>query len=113
MSAFKPPRYPENEHIIGVACQFPTPDELLAETWEGKPVYPFWITVTLPAPYRHGHILHPTNIAMGKIICMTQGFLTSTGRFVPRDEAWNIADLQEQIIAVTGSPGVLYSEDLW
>ena len=51
-----------------------------------------------------------------------QGFLTSTGRFVSREEAWGIAVASGQIIRrVGGQPDYaidevgtkLYSENLW
>lgn len=42
-----------------------------------------------------------------------QGFITSAGRFVDREEGWNIAQASGQILRVTGSPGTLFSEDLW
>lgn len=106
-------KYPLNEHIVGVACQFRLPEELAEETWNGKPVYPAWITVSLPAPYRHGQILHPTHIMAGKHCLSRQGFLTSKGRFATREEAWKIAENQGQIKQVTGGEGTLFSEDLW
>lgn len=43
----------------------------------------------------------------------TQGFVTSKNRFVDREEAWTIAKNANQIRRVTGSPGTLYSEDLY
>ena len=42
-----------------------------------------------------------------------QGFTTSEGRFVDREEAWLIAKAANQIRRVTGSPGTLFSEDLY
>ena len=45
----------------------------------------------------------------------SQGFLTSTGRFVDRREAWNIAEAADQIIERPGRGrrGYLFSEDLY
>ena len=43
----------------------------------------------------------------------TQGFLTSTGRFVDRKEACVIARAAGQLIRKTGGDSTLYSEDLW
>jgi hypothetical protein len=107
-------KHPFYEHIVGVACQFKCPDELAKQTWQGKPMYPEWITVSLMAPYRHGHILHPTHVMADKHCLIKQGFLTSKGRFVERSEAWEIANTQGQIIPHASSvPGTLYSEDLW
>lgn len=43
----------------------------------------------------------------------TQGFVTSEGRFVDREEAWKIAEIANQIIRQSGGKGTLYSEDLY
>jgi len=44
----------------------------------------------------------------------TQGFLTSTHRFVDRHEGWKIADKAGQIIPRKGQKeGMLFSEDLY
>jgi hypothetical protein len=46
---------------------------------------------------------------------MTAGFITTTGRFVSRAEAWNIAKRARQLRWNTSRPGVtpeLHSEDL-
>lgn len=43
----------------------------------------------------------------------TQGFITSTNRFVDREEAWKIAKENNQIIQQSGGEGILYSEDLY
>lgn len=42
-----------------------------------------------------------------------QGFLTSTNRFVDREEGWLIAEKANQIIQQSGGHGTLYSEDLY
>jgi hypothetical protein len=43
-----------------------------------------------------------------------QGFVTNTGRFVEREEAWDIAMAADQIIKrVGGDEGRLFSENLW
>lgn len=42
-----------------------------------------------------------------------QGFFTNKQRFVTRQEAWEIAANADQIKRVTGSPGTLFSEDLY
>lgn len=42
-----------------------------------------------------------------------QGFYTSKGRFVSREEAYEIADAANQIVESTGGKGTLYSEDLY
>lgn len=66
---------------------------------------------SMPRPARHGDIVQ----RMPKEWWGTQGFLTSTGRFVSRKEAWVIAEAAGQILRCTSTsgPGTLYSEDLW
>lgn len=74
------------------------------------------IVVTLPPPARHHHLI--------RAACHVgyedwrpeheQGFVTDTGRFVGREEAFQIADAADQIIDLgnTRKAG-LFSEDLW
>lgn len=42
-----------------------------------------------------------------------QGFLTSVGRFVDRDEAWGIAEQAGQLLPRATGAGHLFSEDVW
>lgn len=71
---------------------------------------------SLPRPKRHHDVIrhivttkpHIQTVAGG-----AQGFITSNGRFVDREEALVIAIRQDQIKVKTGSPQRLYSEDLW
>jgi hypothetical protein len=42
-----------------------------------------------------------------------QGFYTSTGRYVDREEGFKIAEAANQIMKITGSYGMLFSEDLY
>lgn len=44
---------------------------------------------------------------------MEQGFLDSDGRFVTREEAFQIAAEAGQIRSHTGPDGMLFSEDVW
>lgn len=74
------------------------------------------VAATLPPPARHHHIMLGLNRAskgLGLVAPDDQGFLTNTGRFVGRIEAWDIAKAADQIIGKTPCPGTLYSEDLW
>jgi hypothetical protein len=72
------------------------------------------LIVTAPPRARHGDILHPLFLRYGIRAGEFQGFLTSTGRFVDRTEAYRIA-------IASGQPwtdarhveGTLFSEDLW
>ena len=42
-----------------------------------------------------------------------QGFMTNKFRFVSREEAWEIALKNNQIVRNTGTEGVLFSENLY
>lgn len=73
----------------------------------------YGLTVSLPAPARHGDILKPLHIATDILVIPDdQGFLTSAGRFVGRIEAGDIARNAGQIKKLSWPP-YLYSEDLW
>lgn len=64
---------------------------------------------SLPKPYRHSDILISMPVQGGE-----QGFITSTGRFVLRDEAYELALNAGQTPSKGGLlPYWLYSEDLW
>lgn len=74
---------------------------------------------SLPPPARHHTILHTLALTLG-VDVMTippenQGFITSTGRFVNRVEAYHIASQANQLIkeAHRGDQRKLFSEDLW
>ena len=67
-------------------------------------------------PGRHASILYATGIAgMPKEVRfgMCQGFVTSDGRFVSREEAFQIAAEAGQIVEHHGPDGMLFSEDVW
>lgn len=70
-------------------------------------------TTSLPPPARLHTILHAVHVAMGKGEHGRQGFLTSRGRFVDRQEGWAIAEARGQLIGKPPVPGTLFSEDLW
>lgn len=69
---------------------------------------------SLPSPNRHHHIL--LRLAQRNLdrwpISGQQGFVTSTGRFVNRNEAFMIAEKAGQLIR-RHKEGELFSEDLW
>jgi hypothetical protein len=73
-------------------------------------------TISLPPPARHHTIIQTMDLEMGIDGTLaapnTQGFITDTGRFVNRVEAYYIAFKAEQIISDTKGPR-LFSEDLW
>ena len=70
--------------------------------------------------YRHADIISilPTNNSMrndGIEYKCTQGFLTSKGRFVNREEAYKIAFREDQLLEGVDFTGktMLYSEDIY
>ena len=75
---------------------------------------------TLPRPARHGDVMamHGAVNRRWALADGEQGFTTSEGRFVERDEAYRIAKAAGQIIArqdghINTNGGDLFSEDLW
>lgn len=72
-------------------------------------------TWSLPAPARHCHVIAVVRrdylTSPADVCCYNQGFLTSTGRFVDRYEALEVARAAKQVDKILGS--VLTSEDLW
>lgn len=103
------------ETIVAAALRVATPAEFHEHMWMGKRVYPDWLTISAPAPARHGTLLHPLTTLGVKVLASDQGFLTSTGRFVGREEAHEIAVASGQPMIEHSSRicGTLYSEDLW
>lgn len=75
------------------------------------------ITFSLPQPARHGQVMHSVEAAgclnPDAMAHACQGFITSEGRFVNRQEARYIAHKAGQNPKTTGSSRDLYSEDLW
>lgn len=72
------------------------------------------LTLSLPRPAGHGEVLALTHDAFGDHAGReTQGFLTSTGRFVTRVEAMKIAHRAGQAFREKPRSHELFSEDLW
>lgn len=74
------------------------------------------LILTLPKPAGHGEVMSLTHDTFGEQVGLeTQGFLTSTGRFVTRIEAKKIAYRAKQPILrkATELTHELFSEDLW
>jgi hypothetical protein len=73
-------------------------------------------TISLPPPARHHTIIATMDTEMGidgpLATPERQGFITSTGRFVNRIEAFDIAYRAKQFTKETRGPR-LFSEDLW
>ena len=76
------------------------------------------LTISLPQPARHHNIMHDLYSKTGRRVRGDeQGFLTSTGRFVGREQAFQIAHRAGQFDPenrLSGSSSRdLFSEDLW
>lgn len=73
------------------------------------------LTISLPQPARHAQVMHSAEAFMSvdQIAYACQGFLTSTGRFVNRVQARQIAYVAGQNPKTTGNDRDLFSEDLW
>lgn len=77
------------------------------------------VTISLPRPARHGQVLHAAgamHLPDYLVAHACQGFLTSTGRFVNRVQAKQIAHIaqQPQLRPEAQRHGRdLFSEDLW
>lgn len=71
--------------------------------------------LALPAPARHHTIMWTRLLIDGQRTggVDEQGFLTTKGRFVDRAEGFRIATAADQIETKHGSPGLLFSEDMW
>lgn len=64
---------------------------------------------SLPEPNRHHHVIRMIGGIKGSD---TQGFLTDTGEFLTRKEAYQLALTNGQLNRVPGGYE-LFSEDLW
>lgn len=97
---------PAVERIVGVAVLLP----FSTEPPDAKPIF-----AAAPAPARHHHVLHQLyRIERG--MDWGEGFVTSAGRYVDREEAWSIAEAAGQLLdraPTDGRGGTLYSEDCW
>lgn len=100
------------ETIVAAAVRIKVTDaELTSMMFNGERVYPDKLIVTSPPPARHGTLMHPLP---QHIPADDQGFITSTGRYVGREEAMRIAKASGQ--KMTDGPhrsDKLFSEDLW
>jgi hypothetical protein len=79
------------------------------------------LVLTIPRPARHHHIFHAADAAGFPLSHFDQGFVTSDGLFVEREEARRIAEAADQLIECRGQDGIpfvrqhpeLFSEDVW
>lgn len=77
---------------------------------------PSGLVLFTEAPGRHHNVfwcLHEAGIPIAFTDDHDQGFITSSGRYVTRQEAWDIAARVGQIIGTPPVPGTLFSEDVW
>lgn len=76
---------------------------------------------TLPRPARHADLFKANctvenGIIKSSIAAGEQGFVTDSGRFVDRKEAWGLAQATEQLLegaAFRRLGPTLYTEDMW
>jgi hypothetical protein len=106
----------EPETIVAAAVRIAVSSEWSSQIWRDKPVYPSYLTVTAPPPARHHTLMHPLSDDAIRIGPSDQGFLTSKGRYVSREEAMEIVIVSGQptlpgTVCKSGAP--LFSEDLW
>lgn len=106
---------PSPETIVAAAIRIPVAEKWLGTTWNGERVYPDKLIVTSPPPARHHTLLHPMYDAYRVTAFEDQGFITSTGRYVEREEALRIAIASGQPMIDHPSRHArdLFSEDLW
>lgn len=104
------------ETIVAAAIRLPVPDEFRAKMWNGERCYPDHVIVSSPPPARHHTLLHATwDTVQHALPFDDQGFITSTGRYVEREEALQIAieSGQPMIDHPSRHHRWLFSEDLW
>lgn len=69
---------------------------------------------SLPSPARHHDIIQILyKVYEDTIIPETEGFMTSTGRYVLREEALLIAKNANQLLPSHEHPTELFSESVW
>lgn len=104
------------ETIVAAAIRIPVADKWREKTWNGQRLYPDKLIVTSPPPARHHTLLHTTwDMVDAALAFEDQGFITSTGRYVEREEALKIAlaSGQPMIDHPSRHAKWLFSEDLW
>lgn len=74
---------------------------------------------SVASPGHHAEVITYANSIEGtqihnlESVIITQGFITSTGRFVEREEAFIIANKAQQVVVKHGNKKLLFSEDMW
>jgi hypothetical protein len=106
----------EGETVVAAAVRIPVEESYREKVWLGQRTYPDYLTITAPPPARHATLLHPFGEYTPYVPAIAdQGFITSTGRFVEREEALQIAlaSGQPMIDHPSRHDRLLFSEDLW
>lgn len=86
----------------------------MAETIDRAAIRAGDIIFKVKRPYRHHHVLGVMRLRNVKNPQRaTQGFVTSTGRFVDRIEARRIAHDAGQLLPTASKGDRLFTEDLW
>lgn len=87
----------------------------MSETIERAAVLKDGKVYDVPRPGRHHTALRLVceSLALDFIGEHEQGFVTSTGRFVGREEAWALANAAGQVKPREWGPALLFSEDVW
>ncbi len=71
------------------------------------------LIISAPPPARHFTLLHGMSHYVSAARGWEQGFITSGGVFVDREEALLIARAYRQIKEKHGPANILFSEDMW
>jgi hypothetical protein len=95
----------------------PPPEARRTETIDRAAIRHDGVTYSVPRPGRHNDVVtlmaRRPDHRMSHCSPSKQGFTTSTGRFVCREEAMRIAQAAGQLIATPHISGKLFSEDLF
>lgn len=99
------------ETIVAAALRLRSPWRLVAGG------YPEYLVISAPPPARHHSLLHPLHVLLDRhaVGPDDQGFLTSAGRYVGREQALQVALAAGQPLIEHASRHAtqLFSEDLW
>lgn len=103
------------ETIVAAAIRVPVKAKWRKQMWNDQRIYPDKLTITAPPPARHFTLMHPIHTMLGSVKFEDQGFITSSGRYVEREEALRIAlaSGQPMIDHPSRHSRWLFSEDLW
>lgn len=83
------------------------------ETIEGVAIIQDEKLYQLPRPNRHHHVIRVIYDETQKTVTGKQGFVTSTGRFVDREEGLIIATAANQLLERHRHLRELFSESVW